>query len=67
MEFGVEDKHDVFDLLTKNHLDPFRIFGEKLKTSPTGKFAMHVVKGAANSNSPTNSSYGRAVNCQGRV
>jgi hypothetical protein len=62
----VEEKHDVFDLLTKNQPDPFRIFGEKIKTSPTGKFAAHVVKGVANSNSLTNSSYGRAANCQGR-
>jgi hypothetical protein len=61
----VEEKHDVFDLMTKNHPDPLRMFGEKIKTSPTGKFATHVVKGAANSNSLENSSYGKAVSCQG--
>jgi hypothetical protein len=44
----------------------FRIFGEKIKTSPTGKFVAHVVIGIVNSNSVTNSSYGKAVSCQGR-
>jgi hypothetical protein len=31
--------HNIIDLLTKNQPDPVRRFGEKLKTSPTGKFA----------------------------
>jgi hypothetical protein len=66
LKFGVEEKHGVFDLLTKIQPDPLRIFGENPKTSPTGKFAAHVVTGAANSNSPTNSSYGKAANCEGR-
>jgi hypothetical protein len=29
MKFGVEEKHGVFDLLTKSQPDPVRIFGEK--------------------------------------
>jgi hypothetical protein len=62
----VEEKHDVFDLLTKNQPDPVRILGEKTKSSPTGKFAAHVVIGVVNSNSLTNSSYGKAASCQGR-
>jgi hypothetical protein len=66
LKFGVEEKHGVFDLLTKIQPDPLRIFGEKLKTSPTRKFAVHAVTGTANSNSLTNSSYGRAASCQGR-
>jgi hypothetical protein len=66
LKFGVKEKHDSFDLLTKNKPNPFRIFGEKIKTSPIGKFLARVVKGAANSNSLTNSSYGRDANCQGR-
>jgi hypothetical protein len=56
----VEKKY-VFDLLTKNQPDPFRIFGEKIKTSPTGKFTVHDVKGVVNSNSLTNPSYGRVA------
>jgi hypothetical protein len=66
MKFGVEEKNDVFDLLTKNQPDPVRSLGEKSKSSPTGKFTAHVVKGIANSNSLTNSSYGRDASCQGR-
>jgi hypothetical protein len=62
----VEEKHGVFDLLKKIQPDPLHIFGEKIKTSPTGKFAAHVVTGTANSNILTNSSYGRASSCQGR-
>jgi hypothetical protein len=41
LKFFVEEKHNVFDLLTKNHPDPVRRLGEKLKTSPTGKFAVN--------------------------
>jgi hypothetical protein len=59
-------KNEVFDLMTKNHPDPFRIVGENIKTSPIGKFTTHVVKGVANSNSLTNSSYGKASIYQGR-
>jgi hypothetical protein len=62
----VEEKHDVFDLLKKNQPDPVHILGEKTKSSPTGKFAVHVVIGAANSNSLTNPSYGKASSYQGR-
>jgi hypothetical protein len=62
----VEEKNDVFDLLTKNKPGPFLIFGEKIKTSPTGKFAVHVIKGVVNYNSLTNSSYGKASNYHGR-
>jgi hypothetical protein len=66
LKLGVEEKHDDFDLLTKYQPDPFCIFGENIKTSPTGKFEAHVVKGIANSNSLTNLSYGRVASCQGR-
>jgi hypothetical protein len=66
MKFGVEEENGVFDLLTKLQPDPLCIFGEKIKASPTGKFAVHVVTGVANSNNLTNSSYGRAASCQGR-
>jgi hypothetical protein len=66
LKFGVEEKHGVFDLLTKIQPDPVRIFGEKIKTSPTGKFAAHAVTGAANSNNLTNSSYGKDASCEGR-
>jgi hypothetical protein len=62
----VEEKHDVFDLLTKNQLDLVHILGEKKKSSPTGKFAVHAVIGVANSNSMKNLSYGKASSCQGR-
>jgi hypothetical protein len=55
------------DLLTKNQPDPVRRLGEKLKSSPTGKFAAHVVKGAANSNSLINLSYGRLPPISGKV
>jgi hypothetical protein len=37
----VEKNHNVIDLLTKNQPDPVRRLGEKLKTSPTGKFAVN--------------------------
>jgi hypothetical protein len=67
LKFGVEEKNDVFDLLTKNQPDPFRIFGENLKTSPIGKFTAHAVKGVVNSNSLTNSSYGKASSYSGKV
>lgn len=63
----MEGKHSVFDLLTKNQPDPIRIFGEKTKSSPTEKVAAHAVIGAGNSNSLTNSSYGKAANRQGRL
>jgi hypothetical protein len=62
----VEVKHGVLDLLTKIQPDPLRIFGENPKTSPTGKFTAHVVTGTANSNSPTNSSYGKVSSYEGR-
>jgi hypothetical protein len=39
----VEKNHNVIDLLTKNHPDPVHCLGEKLKTSPTGKFAVNPV------------------------
>jgi hypothetical protein len=35
LKFGVEEKNGVFDLLKKNQPDPFRIFGERIKISPT--------------------------------
>jgi hypothetical protein len=35
----LEMNHNIIDLLTKNQPDPVRCLGEKLKTSPTGKFA----------------------------
>jgi hypothetical protein len=66
MKFGVEIKNGFLDLLTKLQPDPVRIFGEKIKTSPTGKSVAHAVIGAANSNSLTNSSYGKASRCEGR-
>jgi hypothetical protein len=66
LKFVVEENNDVFDLLKKHQPNPFRIFGEKIKTSPTGKFTVHVVTGTVNSNSLTNSSYGKASSYQGR-
>jgi hypothetical protein len=33
--------HNIIDLLTKNQPDPVCHFGEKLKSSPTGKFAVN--------------------------
>jgi hypothetical protein len=50
-----------FYFLTKIQPNPLHIFGERLKTSPTGKFAVHTIKGTTNSNSLANSSYGKAV------
>jgi hypothetical protein len=58
LKFGVEKHNITIDLLTKNQPDPVRSLGEKSKSSPTGKFAAHVVKGVANSNSLINPSYG---------
>ena len=55
--------HYIIDLLTKNQPDAVRRLGEKLKSSPTGKFIAHVVKGAANSNSLINLSYKRVSTC----
>ena len=66
LKFGVEKKHITIDLITKNQPDLVRSLGEKLKSSPTGKFIMHVVKGTANSNNLLNPSCGRAASCQGR-
>jgi hypothetical protein len=66
LKFGMEEKNGVWELIKKFHLEPLRIFGENLKTSPTGKFTVHVVTSAANSNSLTNLSYGRAANYQVR-
>jgi hypothetical protein len=47
LKFGVEVKHGVFYLLTKIQSGPLHIFGENPKTSPTGKFAVHVLTGVA--------------------
>jgi hypothetical protein len=41
LKLFLEEKHNIFDLMTKNQPDPVRRLGEKLKTSPTGKFAMN--------------------------
>jgi hypothetical protein len=65
MKLGVEENHDVFYFITKHQPDPVCILGEKTKSSPTGKFAAYIVIGVANSNSLTNSSYGKATSYQG--
>jgi hypothetical protein len=41
LKFFVEMNSNIIDLLTKNQPDPVRIFGEKWKSSPTGKFAVN--------------------------
>jgi hypothetical protein len=41
LKFFVEKNHIIIDLLTKNQPDPVRRLGEKLKSSPTGKFAVN--------------------------
>jgi hypothetical protein len=46
LKFGVEKHHITIDLLKKTQPDPVRSLGEKSKSSPTGKFTVHVVKGA---------------------
>jgi hypothetical protein len=63
----VDEKHDIFYFLKKNNPNPFHIFGGNIKTSSTGKFTTHVVKGVVNSNSLKNSSYGKDSSCQGRI
>jgi hypothetical protein len=63
LNFFVEMNHYIIDLLTKNHPDPVRRLGENLKSSPTGKFTVHVVKGVANSNSLINPSCRRDSTC----
>jgi hypothetical protein len=50
----LEMNYNIMDLLTKDHPNPVCHLGEKLKSSPTGKFVAHVVKGVANSNSLIN-------------
>jgi hypothetical protein len=59
--------HSIYhSMLIEIQLDPVRILGEKTKSSPKGKCAAHVVIGAANSNSLTNLSYGKASSYQER-
>ena len=62
----MEEEHNDFDLLKKTQPNPVHILGENTKPPPTGKFAAHVVTGAANSNNLTNSSYGKAASYEGR-
>ena len=66
MKFGVDVKHVILDFLKNIQADSVCIFGENIKTSPTGKFTVHVVKGVVNSNSLTNPSYEKSASYQGR-
>ena len=56
LKFFVKMNHNTMDLLTKKKPVPARRLGENLKSSSTGKFVVHVVKGAVNSNSLINPS-----------
>ena len=62
-KYFLEMNHNIMDLLTKNQSDPVCCLGEKLKSSPTGKLAMHVVKGVATLNSLINPSCMRVATC----
>jgi hypothetical protein len=61
LKFFVEMNHYIIDFMTINQLDPLHRLGENLKSSPTGKFTVYVVKGIANSNGLINLSCRRVA------
>jgi hypothetical protein len=66
MKFGVEEKHDVFDFSDKKEAQPISYFWRKDKNITYMKVHNACCQRLMNSNSLTNSSYGKVSSYQGR-